>query len=708
MTTPTPFDDSARDDLFNDDFERLLAGDMSGLDSIDLELRDTVLEMTNLARIAGWLDATATGERLTPSGAVPVRDGEAWTWQGNLATLPGLNVHVPSRTANRATGPREVTMRVTAIPTTPPISHRTREHRKPAITRHAPRFPLSGIANAAMVVLVILAGFGAWRVMDSGRGSGGAPSGGHYTLAPMTPVPDATALTGNSGAACDFSDEVPVYNGVDEPPVDGTAIYVTTSHDLMIRCDEEPEDVLLAQDVDSANPAGWPGIITLAIGAGDYSPIPMLLNLQTSKSIEFTFTHPTMTQVRDMGFTGQSPFIATALVDEPSTWTLTDQRTMESRTLSELGEVEWPRNTPIYIADNGPQGTYAIAVHDSFASANHQPALTQPEGFPGEILLVSGSLDNASWIDIPDDIMESTALVISPDGEHVAVLGKDRPETSERSVISILRTSDGTEVARTEPFVYNGMPHIIWVNDSSAVIYHESGALMLLDTRQGSTPESMLESSGRLFTLRKTYHPDIFAISESSVPAEEWRGEADRAYAVNTRTGEVDTYEGVVWQPASTTGTAREMQPVIVTIDPEGSSTRVLDPSTGTTLIDIPMTPTGDQSDWAQEEWQPADTLALSNDGGTAAFTIQDQRTLIVANVSGDQPDARQIDFPEFTPPQGDWSTQVRLSPNGSTVQLSIYTNRVNLQWVLDLSESDATWEEIPQGTWMEFMPSVP
>ena len=39
----------------------------------------------------------------------------------------------------------------------------------------------------------------------------------------------------------------------------------------------------------------------------------MLLNLLTNASVEFSFTNPTMTQVRDMGFTGQSPFVAIAL-----------------------------------------------------------------------------------------------------------------------------------------------------------------------------------------------------------------------------------------------------------------------------------------------------------------------------------------------------------------------------------------------------------
>lgn len=527
-------------------------------------------------------------------------------------------------------------------------------------------------------------------------------------------MPAATALTGDAAVACDFSEEVPVYNGVDEPPVDGTVIYVTTSHDLMIHCDEEPEDVLLAQDVDSASPTGWPCVLGLGIGAGDYSPTPMLLNLQTNESIEFAFTHPTMTQVRDFGsgFTGQSPFVATALVDEPSVWTLTDQRTMETRTLSDLGGVEWPRNTHVYISDNGTHGNYAIAVHDSSASTNHQPALAQPEDFPGEILLVSGSLDTVSWIDIPDDMPTPTAIQISPDGEHVAVVGKDEAQTPGRATISILRTSDNTELTRTESFIHTVPPNIIWVNDGDALTYPASGTLMKLDAKQGSTPEPLLESDERLFALSATHDPDVVIISEFTAPISEWRGESDRVYAINTRTGEVVTYEGRTLRSIPSSGNAFHVQSVIILIEEDASGdvlTRVVDPSTGDILIEGPFAPSDDPA-WLGDSTEavPVDSLALSIDRSVTAFTMRDHQSLIVADVSGGTPDAREIAFPEFTPPEGDWSTQVRLSPDGSTVQLSIFTNQVNLQWVLDLSDPDATWEEIPAGVWVDFMPAVP
>src|SRR5690606_13677696 len=117
-----------------------------------------------------------------------------------------LHGHVPRRTTNRATGPQAVTMQATAIPATPPISHRTRERSKPASTP-ATRFPLPGIANAAIVILLVLAGFGSWRVYEGGMLGGG--DGPVSAVRHLAQAPIATAVPGDATLACDFSEEVP-------------------------------------------------------------------------------------------------------------------------------------------------------------------------------------------------------------------------------------------------------------------------------------------------------------------------------------------------------------------------------------------------------------------------------------------------------------------------------------------------------------------
>lgn len=57
MTSPTPFNDTTRDEMFDRGLENVLGGDMTGLDDIDPDLYETVLEMVSLANTAGWIGA---------------------------------------------------------------------------------------------------------------------------------------------------------------------------------------------------------------------------------------------------------------------------------------------------------------------------------------------------------------------------------------------------------------------------------------------------------------------------------------------------------------------------------------------------------------------------------------------------------------------------------------------------------------------------
>lgn len=715
MTTPTPpqnsryserseepyakrsdLQESRTDDLFNDGLERLLAGDISGLDDIEPELRDTVLEITGLAHTAGWL---------TPSAGNAVSVDEGKHTESYHVAPPALHGHVPRRTTNRATGPQEVTMQATAIPATPPISHRTRERSKPAITP-ATRFPFPGIANAAVVVLLILAGFGSWRVFEGGMiggGDGPVPAVRHHAQAPL-----ATAEPGKAPLACDFSEEVPVYNGVDEPPVDGTVLYVTTSHELMLRCDEEPEDILLADNVDFVTATHWPGVINVGIGVGEVEPETVFLNVLTSERVTYSRGNSPMTQQGTMYATMRSPYFVSALPEDPGAWALTDLRSMETRSLDELGGVEWPRNSDVYVAENGAQGTYAFAAVNPSLTRGMGPALVQPQGFPGEIMLVSDTLDNVTWIDVPEDLTSPDSVHVSPDGKHITVVNRPGSESPGETTIVILDASDGTEVTRTNTLGLADSPGLLWVNDGEALVYVQPDALMMLEAAESSTAQTLLESNERLFDLKATHDPDVVTLSESGASISQWRGESDRVHAINTRTGSVETFEGRVWHPGTFTLPALRTQSIIILVDDEvnqNGSTRIIDSTTGKEILERPYMPI---DGGGGSERFPSDSLALSIDLGTSAFTVREQETLVVADVRGANPEAREVPFPDFTPPEGEWSTQVDLSPNGMYLQFAVYNETTHKQWVMDLRDSGAAWQDVPEGTWMTYMPAVP
>src|SRR5699024_5903745 len=84
----------------------------------------------------------------------------------------------------------------------PPKAHR-RQPAAPFPHRSLPRMAWTGAANIALAAVLILAAFGAWRLMDGSVGTGGGtaptePSGGQYAQAPIISTPAATADTGNA------------------------------------------------------------------------------------------------------------------------------------------------------------------------------------------------------------------------------------------------------------------------------------------------------------------------------------------------------------------------------------------------------------------------------------------------------------------------------------------------------------------------------
>lgn len=578
------------------------------------------------------------------------------------------------------------------------------------------RMGWTGAANVALALLIVVAGFGAWRVFDGGMIGGGDNAGrseGNYAFAPTTPVPMATADTDEVLTACDFSDEVPVYNGVDEPPVDGTVLYLTTSHNLMIHCDEEPEDVLLEESVDHVAATHWPGVVNLGIGVGDSEPTPVFLNLMTNERLAYGRENSAMTQQGTAHATMRSPFVVTAMPDDSSAWALTDLRSMETRALGELGGVEWPPNSSIYVSENGAQGTYAIAAVNDALTLERGPALVQPEGFPGEIMLVSGSLDDVSWIDVPEDLTSLYSIHVSPHGEQVAVMDVPRPDSQGEATIVVLKASDGTEVARTDTFEYTGSPNVLWVNDGEALVYQRLGALMLLEATEGSSPQPLLESDDRLFDLKATHDPEVVTISESDAPETEWSGESDRVHAVNARTGAIQSFEGSSFRPASFTLPALHSQSVIILADHEAGesgTTRVIDPSSGEILIELSIAPAENEPEPGRygTKFPSGDTLALSINRETTAFSVREHGMLIVVDLSEEHPEVRELPIPEFTPPEGEWATQVDLSRDGTSLQLSVYNETVHMLWVMDLRDHKVIWDEIREGTWVSFMPAVP
>ncbi|HYH11126.1 MAG TPA: hypothetical protein VD789_02135, partial [Thermomicrobiales bacterium] len=197
---------------------------------------------------------------------------------------PQLWETIMARTAASSAPTPSATQAATANPW---VAHRDTLH--PAPTRakrtsrprrsHQQRI-WSTLANLALVLAILLAGFGVWRLSD-GLGLPPASNDNTPTVpgfamkasppaeSPATNEPNEVIVPPVATPApttdCDFSEDIPIFNGVDESPWDGTAVLLTTAGEVVLSCPEEPEGTVLMQTSPHGTvvPLEWPGVVLI-------------------------------------------------------------------------------------------------------------------------------------------------------------------------------------------------------------------------------------------------------------------------------------------------------------------------------------------------------------------------------------------------------------------------------------------------------------
>ena len=174
-----------------------------------------------------------------------------------------------------------------ATPSATLAASQTRQrHTKPAALQ---RMAWSGAANVALALVLLLAGFGAFRAFEGelplGGNTGPAPADGNAAYAQLATPAEATAEPENASTTCDFRESVPIYSGVDSPPVDGTVLYITSSGDLTLACPEEPQPIVLSHNVSMASATNVPGVVQIHLPNGNLTDVVMM-NVMTKEWIQ--------------------------------------------------------------------------------------------------------------------------------------------------------------------------------------------------------------------------------------------------------------------------------------------------------------------------------------------------------------------------------------------------------------------------------------
>ncbi len=586
-------------------------------------------------------------------------------------------------------------------------SSRSRSAASPPRIR-PPRLYGQMLANATLALIVVLTAFGAWTVYD--RVLAPPPVTPESTVpgvAMQPATPEATEsdtqidappviTTPEPAFACDFTRDMPIFQQVDESPIDGTALLVTTTGELVLSCPEEPEPIVLATNVGQASPAQWPGIVYTA-SPYDEGEMPdvVYVNAFIGETVEVgVYMSESSTGTNPEG----SPWHLAPAVDDTSAWAITDLRTMENRLLSSFTEApeSFPPGTAMITSASGDTVVVGIRTENGIGGEGY---LFDAEGLPGTLLVIAGSLDNAHWIDVPEDLASTRHMELSPDGQFLALKSNDGQASFDGTITyTIIRVSDGVEVARSEG-IEDFSSEMRWVQDGVALAYTNTNSLMLLTTDGSESPLTLLESPYPLSNLYTTYDSDVILARQQQpeeVATETPELVQPLTYSVNTVTGESIEILGA--DASINMSPYEQVSRFMVMVDDyvrdgEPHTYRVIDPVTGEQTGEIAdvVLPIGQGGYPSLGRF----SIASTADGSTEVLGFS-PATLWLMTMDGDSPVVRQIASPPGREDATQGMVNLFLSPDGWTLSLTVDGDESRTRWLLPLDAEPDSWVEVP------------
>lgn len=576
------------------------------------------------------------------------------------------------------------------------------------------------MANAVLAVLLVVAGFGAWRVIDGGMtggGNGPAPSEGHYAFAPTTPVAkESTPEWARTEpiSACDFSGPIPIFTSVQYSKYKDTALYLWKDQspsqwatgDLILRCAGE-DDTVLASDVYTAAPGPMDGIVSLhqypdPATAPDNS-VTTHLDLTTGESVTFGSSNVNMMLANGGTDYIRSEWILGVSVEDPAVLQVANLETMETREISEFTEViPSDRSEPWSVASGD---TMVVGFRYPYSvESTEGGAVVTGSALPGDMLILSGGFDDSRWISIPDELAAIKEAWLSPNGDYLAVATYTGDVMEGQRSYAIVSTADGRLVSQSEDMPQWDNASVSWVQDGSAIVFAEQHALKMLPAEDGASSEILLETEGDLYAPRTTYDTATVVVQE--VPVQDEAGNAVAgayaAHIVDTMTGETVSIQGrdvngmITWIPMVNT-----LAMVIPDAsEPESTTLSFYDAVTGEHLEDVEGVPYPFTTTPGSMPLIGKASIATTPDASGTLLTIGSQYIFLTEVVDG-QATVRHV--PALPEPYSEYNSTVTvdISDDGTLASVIRGNDEARIRFVLDLSNLDAGWIEIPteQGT---------
>jgi hypothetical protein len=587
-------------------------------------------------------------------------------------------------------------------------------------------------ANLGLVAAILLMAFGAWRfagspgLPGSGDGSGTIPAG-QFAMQPATPggTPESTGeapivvppiATPTPTTACDFSRDIPIFEGVDESPWDGTAVLLTTAGDIVLSCPEEPEATVLATTSKYGNvaPTWWPGTVLVpSFGEKPDAAKTRVVNLFSGEVVEFGLG----TENLDLGTQNpmNSPWLVGPAPDNTDDAQILDLRTMQTRLLSEIAGTAIPEHAGYLTASDGAGGTLVLGLQTRHTTEGNGTLVTDSD-LPGDLLVLDGSLDAATWVSVPDDFPPVVGPAVAPDGRHVALHGvTDQMSQDREDVYAIVRLRDGKEIDRSSPLA--DVPETgegVWTQGGQAFAYIDGNALMVLPIGVNLPEQPVFEADGPLSQLRATADESTVLVRQTGpeeIATMTAMGQPPRLYAVNTATRQATMFPGI--DISDNVGWETPPDRFLVMFDyqaetPDALTYRVIDAVTGETVGSLDDIPVYDPRDTGYPFLGRA-SVAKAPDGSAEIIAFDSQHTWLMQLRDGEYR-IEQIPAPEGILAETPMTLSMYFSPSGSLVSMNGESDESGTTYVLDVTGDALEWQPIAatwEGGYLPFVPGT-
>ncbi len=595
-------------------------------------------------------------------------------------------------------------------------SSRTR-HLPPRTRVRARRLGWSSFASVAAAFLVVLAGVGVWRgwsydnvppTQETRQVAGLAPTTLNAIQADSTPETAVAARTTTS---------VPIFQVVDEQPMDGPVIWLTSTGTL--NYDDGTGNVtVIAEDVTQVN-STTTNVITYFVD----DPAKDTENRDGSTSKGYTQTYFNLATGQTLVDDGTS----SSYLGGPNTfgslqvltvegssheWSIVNFETMQYRSISELTGGQFRSSDSLTVAISDDMSTIVISPsqYQSEASA----LLNRQSGLPGELAVMPADLSSVSWVTIPEGMPAVGNFELSPDGSKIALISQDRERLDSSvpftTVVSIVDVATNTELTRTNDVQTNGSVHVQWKGDSQAllVVTDKSVQSYAVD---GSDPTTLFESEGTVWLMpRIVGHPEIvhLLVSSEELMTSGSTPSTTQFVILDAETGETITIDGEPWFLSSSYPVtyAAQLAPIPVMQSDDSYDAVLVHPLTGEIIPDV-VADTYNRLDDPSFPLEPGKTYHSTMQAVTTAPSAPisavklSDGTLAIVTVTETSQAIRIVPMPENA-----IEHQLLFSSNGGflTSGANWETLDTGTYYMLDLSDENSEWIAGPADSRVEFV----